>query len=162
MTPRTVNAYYSAASNEIVFPAGILQPPLFHKDLPLSINYGAIGTVIGHEITHGFDNQGREFDADGNMKSWWTKFASDNFENKTKCFINQYSSFAIEGQNENGQRTLGENIADNGGIKLSYLAYQKHKQQTSNGNNDRSLPGLDYNNNQLFFIAFAHVCHIIY
>jgi predicted metalloendopeptidase len=107
MSPRTVNAYYSPPSNEIVFPAGILQPPFFHKDLPLAVNYGAIGTIIGHEITHGFDNQGREFDGDGNMRSWWTKFSLDNFQEKTKCFVEQYSNFALDGQNENGQRTLG-------------------------------------------------------
>ncbi|CAF3903604.1 unnamed protein product, partial [Rotaria sp. Silwood1] len=97
--------------------------------------YGAIGTIIGHEITHGFDNQGREYDGDGNMRSWWTNISLDNFQEKTKC----------------------ENIADNGGIKISYLAYQKHKQFTLNSNNDLRLPGLNYNNNQLFFIAFAHV-----
>ncbi|CAF1023124.1 unnamed protein product [Rotaria magnacalcarata] len=107
MTPLMVNAYYSPPANEIVFPAGILQPPFFHKDLPLAINYGAIGSVIGHEITHGFDNQGREFDADGNMISWWTNSALNNFEEKTKCFIQQYSNFTIDGQNINGQRTLG-------------------------------------------------------
>lgn len=107
MTPRTVNAYYSISSNEIVFPAGILQPPYFHKDLPISINYGAIGSVIGHEMTHGFDNQGREFDAEGNMRSWWSNFSINNFEQKAKCFIRQYSNFAINGQNENGERTLG-------------------------------------------------------
>lgn len=107
MTPRTVNAYYSISSNEIVFPAGILQLPYFHKDLPISLNYGAIGMVIGHEITHGFDNQGREFDSEGNMRSWWTPFSLKNFEEKTKCFIKQYSNFAIDGQNENGERTLG-------------------------------------------------------
>ncbi|CAF4685126.1 unnamed protein product [Rotaria sp. Silwood1] len=156
MTVRTVNAYYSPPSNEIVFPAGILQPPFFHKDLPLSINYGAIGTIIGHEITHGFDNQGREYDGDGNMRSWWTNISLDNFQEKTKCFIQQYSNFSIDGQYESGQRTLSENIADNGGIKISYLAYQKHKQFTLNSNNDLRLPGLNYNNNQLFFIAFAH------
>ena len=107
MTPRTVNAHYTSSTNEIVFPAGILQPPFFHKDLPIEINYGSIGSFIGHEITHGFDNQGREFDADGNMRFWWTKFALGNFEEKTKCFIKQYSAFALDGQHENGQRTLG-------------------------------------------------------
>ncbi|CAF3149631.1 unnamed protein product [Rotaria sp. Silwood2] len=161
MTPRTVNAYYSPPSNEIVFPAGILQPPLFHKDLPLAINYGAIGTIIGHEITHGFDNQGRQFDGDGNMRSWWTNISLNNFQDRTKCFMKQYSNFAIDGQHENGQRTLGENIADNGGIKISYFAYQKHKQSTLNSDNDFCLPGLNYNNDQLFFISFAHTwCNI--
>ncbi|CAF3355230.1 unnamed protein product [Rotaria socialis] len=156
MTPRTVNAYYTPSANEIVFPAGILQPPFFHKDLPISINYGAIGTVIGHEITHGFDDQGREYDSDGNMRAWWTKSALDKFEERTKCFVQQYSSFALDGQNENGQRTLSENIADNGGLKLSYHTYQKHKQRTVNSGNNLPLPGLSYNNDQLFFIAFAH------
>ncbi|CAF1146372.1 unnamed protein product [Didymodactylos carnosus] len=154
MTPRTVNAYYAPQGNEIVFPAGILQPPFFHKDLPVSINYGAIGTVIGHEVTHGFDDQGREYDSDGNMRTWWTKDALDKFEEKTKCFINQYSKYALDGQNENGQRTLSENIADNGGVKLAYLAYELQKQKNSESN--LLLPGLSYNGDQLFFIAFAH------
>jgi len=157
MTPRAVNAYYSISSNEIVFPAGILQPPFFHKDLPIAINYGAIGSVIGHEITHGFDDQGRVFDAEGNMRLWWSKTSLENFEEKTKCFIKQYSDFILDGQHENGQRTLGENIADNGGLKLSYFAYGKHKKLTSNTDNNLRLPGLDYNTDQLFFIAFAHV-----
>ena len=107
MTSREVNAYYSPLKNEIVFPAGILQPPFFHQDLPLAINYGAIGSVIGHEITHGYDNQGREFDASGNMRSWWTYAALEAFENRTNCFIKQYSNFTVNGQNLNGQRTLG-------------------------------------------------------
>lgn len=107
MTPRTVNAYYSPPVNEIVFPAGILQPPFFHKDFPLAVNYGAIGSIIGHEITHGYDNQGREFDADGNMRSWWTDTSIHNFDEKAQCFITQYSKYQINGQNLNGQRTLG-------------------------------------------------------
>jgi predicted metalloendopeptidase len=107
MSPSAVNAYYSASSNEVVFPAGILQPPFFHKDLPIAINYGAIGMVIGHEITHGFDNEGRSYDADGNMRSWWSNFSLENFQEKTKCFIKQYSDFSLDGQNENGQTTLG-------------------------------------------------------
>ena len=125
MTPGTVNAYYAPSANEIVFPAGILQPPFFHKDLPLAVNYGAIGTVghrwhsivhyssstvqvIGHEIIHGFDDQGLEYDADGNIRSWWTKSALDKFEERTQCFVKQYSSYAFDGQNENGQRTLSK------------------------------------------------------
>ena len=153
MTPHTVNAYYSISSNEIVFPAGILQPPFFQKDLPSAINYGAIGSVIGHEMTHGFDNQGREFDADGNMHLWWTNSSLTKFEENSQCFIKQYSNFILNGQNENGQRTLGENIADNGGIKIAYFAYEKHRQHPSTNR----LPGLDYTSDQLFFIAFAHV-----
>lgn len=153
MTPQTVNAYYSISSNEIVFPAGILQPPFFQKDLPSAINYGAIGSVIGHEITHGFDNQGREFDADGNMHLWWTNSSLNQFEEKSQCFIKQYSNFIVDGQNENGQRTLGENIADNGGVKISFTAYEKHREHPSTNR----LPGLDYTPDQLFFISFAHV-----
>ncbi|CAF0883727.1 unnamed protein product [Adineta ricciae] len=161
MTPETVNAYYNPSENEIVFPAGILQPPFFHKDFPIAINYGGIGSVIGHEITHGFDNQGREFDADGMMRSWWTKFSADNFQEKTKCFVDQYGRFSLDGQNENGQRTLGENIADNGGIKISYLAYQKLKGHLTQSDHNLRLPGLDYTNDQLFFLAFAHTwCNI--
>jgi len=156
MTPRTVNAYYTPSANEIVFPAGILQPPFFQKDLPLSMNYGAIGTVIGHEITHGFDDQGREYDADGNIRSWWTKIALDQFEDRTKCFVKQYSNFAFDGQNENGQRTLSENIADNGGLKLSYRAYEQHKAKSIGLNENLRLPGLPYSQDQLFFISFAY------
>ncbi|CAF1138593.1 unnamed protein product [Rotaria sordida] len=156
ITPRTVNAYYALQLNEIVFPAGILQSPLFHKDLPLAINYGAIGSVIGHEVTHGFDNEGREYDSNGNLRSWWTNISLNNFQEKTNCFIKQYSNFSIDGQYANGQRTLDENIADNGGVKISYFAYQKHKQRTLNTSNDLRLPSLNYNNDQLFFIAFAY------
>lgn len=108
MTPSTVNAYYYPPANEIVFPAGILQIPYFHKDLPTAVNYGSIGLVIGHEMTHGFDNQGREFDADGNMNSWWTDFALKNFDDKSKCFVEQYSNLKIDGQTVNGQITLGQ------------------------------------------------------
>ncbi|CAF1168465.1 unnamed protein product [Adineta steineri] len=161
MTPPTVNAYYNPTSNEIVFPAGILQSPLFHKDFPISINYGAIGSIIGHEITHGFDNQGRQFDADGNIHSWWSKSSLEKFEEKTKCFVKQYSTFTFDGQNENGQRTLDENIADNGGLKIAYLAYDKIKQRNLKTDNNLQLPGLNYNSDQLFFIASAHsMCNI--
>ena len=110
MTPHAVNAYYSISTNQIVFPAGILQVPFFQKDLPSAINYGAIGTVIGHEMTHGFDNQGREFDADGNMHLWWTNASSTKFGEKSQCFVKQYSDFILDGQNENGQRTLGQSL----------------------------------------------------
>ena len=167
MTPRTVNAYYSPSLNEIVFPAGILQPPFFHKDLPLTINYGSIGSVchskekktkekfrfsyftkiIGHEMTHGFDNQGREFDADGNMRSWWTNQCVEKYKDKSQCFIDQYSNYSID-----GVRTLGENIADNGGMKIAFRAYRKHQKERN-----VQLPGLNYTSDQLFFIAFAHV-----
>lgn len=157
MTPQTVNAYYSITFNEMIFPAAILQSPFFHKDFPLAFNYGAIGSIIGHEMTHGFDNQGREFDADGNIRSWWSKFSSDNFQEKTQCFIQQYSNLSFDGIHINAERSLGENIADNGGLKLAYYAYKKHTKHFLNSMNNRQLPALDYNPDQLFFIAFAYV-----
>lgn len=156
MTPQTVNAYYSSTFNEMIFPASILQSPFFHKDFPFAVNYGAIGSVIGHEMTHGFDNQGREFDADGNIRSWWSNSSLNNFREKTQCFIQHYSNLSFDGIRINGERSLGENIADNGGLKLAYYAYKKHTKHFLNQMNTRQLPALDYNSDQLFFIAFAH------
>jgi putative endopeptidase len=126
MTPPTVNAYYNPSFNEIVFPAGILQPPFFNFQADDAINYGAIGAVIGHEISHGFDDQGSQYDADGNLKSWWTKEDRAAFEEKAMCVSNQFSSYEIQkGLNINGKLTLGENIADLAGLTAAYAAYQK-------------------------------------
>uniref|UniRef100_A0A8C1KDT7 Neprilysin n=1 Tax=Cyprinus carpio TaxID=7962 RepID=A0A8C1KDT7_CYPCA len=118
-----VNAFYSSSRNQIVFPAGILQPPFFGKGQPWSLNYGGIGMVIGHEITHGFDDNGRNFDKDGDLKDWWTPSSTQKFHELSKCIVDQYGSYSWDlanGQNLNGNNTLGENIADNGGIRQSY------------------------------------------
>lgn len=123
MTPPTVNAYYDPQMNNINFPAGILQPPFYDNKLDDAVNYGGIGAVIGHELTHGFDDQGRQFDAVGNLQDWWTKEDADEFDKRAKCFVREYSSFeTIPGVHLNGELTLGENTADNGGLRLAYMA----------------------------------------
>lgn len=124
MTPQTVNAYYNPELNEIVFPAAILQPPFFDANADDAVNYGAIGAVIGHEISHGFDDQGSQYDGDGLLRDWWTKEDHVKFAAKTKMLIDQYSAFSpVPGYNVNGALTLGENIADNSGIAIAYKAY---------------------------------------
>ncbi len=126
MTPQTVNAYYNPSMNEIVFPAGILQPPFFNKDADDAINYGGIGVVIGHEMTHGFDDQGRNFDKNGNLTDWWTKEDSEKFKALTQILVDQYDRFiAIDSIHLDGKLTLGENLADYGGLTMSHLAYRK-------------------------------------
>ena len=126
MTPPTVNAYYSSSLNEIVFPAGILQPPFFNFAADDAINYGSIGGVIGHEITHGFDDQGSKFDATGNFKSWWTATDRAKFEERATCVADQFNAYEVQPNlNINGRLTLGENIADLGGLTMAYVAYQK-------------------------------------
>jgi predicted metalloendopeptidase len=124
MTPQTVNAYYNPELNEIVFPAVILQPPFFDADADDAVNYGAIGAVIGHEISHGFDDQGAQYDGDGNLRDWWTKADHKNFAAKTKMLVKQYNGFSpVKGYFVNGELTLGENIADNSGAAIAYKAY---------------------------------------
>jgi putative endopeptidase len=126
MTPQTVNAYFSGTQNEIVFPAGILQPPFFDPALDDAVNYGAIGVVIGHEITHGYDDQGRKFDANGNLNDWWQEADREAFEARAKRVVDQYSAYeALPGLPLNGQLTLGENIADLGGTSIAYEALQR-------------------------------------
>jgi len=123
MTPPTVNAYYDPTQNNINFPAGILQPPFYSNQAGDPVNYGAIGAVVGHELTHGFDDQGRQFDADGNLKDWWQKSDADQFNKLSECFVNEYGGFSpVSGVELNGKLTLGENSADNGGVRLAYLA----------------------------------------
>jgi endothelin-converting enzyme/putative endopeptidase len=123
MTPPTVNAYYSGGRNEIVFPAGILQPPFFDKEMDDAVNFGGIGAVIGHELTHGFDDQGRKFDAQGNLRDWWTPEDGKAFEERARCVDEQYSDYvAIDDMKLNGKLTLGENVADNGGVRIAYMA----------------------------------------
>jgi putative endopeptidase len=123
MTPPTVNAYYSPQMNNINFPAGILQPPFFDKKMDDAVNFGAIGAVIGHELTHGFDDQGRKFDGKGNLHDWWTSEDAQEFEKRANCLADEYSNFtAVDSVKLNGKLTLGENTADNGGVRLGYMA----------------------------------------
>ncbi|XP_053378445.1 neprilysin-like [Mercenaria mercenaria] len=153
--PSTVNAYYSPIRNNIMFPAGILQPPFYSRGQPKSMNYGGIGAVIGHEITHGFDDGGRQYDKNGNLKEWWDTSIIDNFKEKAQCIVDQYSQFVVPeaNLNVNGINTLGENIADNGGLKQSFRAYRKWVEQR--GSEEPMLPGLNFTHNQLFYINFA-------
>mmetsp|Transcript_32681 Transcript_32681/g.47717 ORF Transcript_32681/g.47717 Transcript_32681/m.47717 type:complete len:238 (+) Transcript_32681:1962-2675(+) len=122
MTPQTVNAYYHPSLNEIVFPAAFLQPPFFSVDVDDAINYGAMGAVIGHEMTHGFDDKGRKFNADGNMVDWWTKADSDEYEGRVKVMVEQANAYEVHGHSVQGKLTCGENIADLGGLRLAYRA----------------------------------------
>uniref|UniRef100_F6XJH7 Membrane metalloendopeptidase like 1 n=1 Tax=Equus caballus TaxID=9796 RepID=F6XJH7_HORSE len=152
-----VNAFYSPNRNQIVFPAGILQPPFFSKEQPQALNFGGIGMVIGHEITHGFDDNGRNFDKNGNMLDWWSNFSAEHFREQSECMIYQYGNYSwdlADQQNVNGFSTLGENIADNGGLRQAYKAYLKWKAE---GGKDQQLPGLDLTYDQLFFINYAQV-----
>ncbi|XP_021963481.1 membrane metallo-endopeptidase-like 1 isoform X1 [Folsomia candida] len=155
--PTVVNAFYSSTYNSISFPAGILQPPFYFTGNPIqAINYGAIGMVIAHEITHGFDDRGRQSDGDGNLINWWDEGTINHYVERTKCFINQYSEYTAEEANNlklNGNNTLGENIADNS-LATSFNAYKAFIRQ--HGTEPR-LPGLDYTPEQLFFIAFAQI-----
>ncbi|KAI8140406.1 hypothetical protein BJV82DRAFT_520444 [Fennellomyces sp. T-0311] len=162
MTPQVVNAY-STFYNEIVFPAGIMQPPYFSGDFPDYLNYGGIGAVVGHELTHQFDNDGRHYDGKGQLREWWTKETLEAFEEKTKCFVNQYGNFTMEDPDGNkihvnGQLTLGENVADNGGIRQSYIAWKKRYEQDKSGKSNMMLPGLDnITPEQLFFINYGRI-----
>jgi len=125
MTPPTVNAYYNPLQNNINFPAGILQPPYFDPAMDDAVNFGGVGMVIGHELTHGFDDQGRQFDADGNLKDWWTEADGAEFDKRAACFVDEYSQFVAVGDVKlNGKLTLGENVADNGGLRIAYMALQ--------------------------------------
>src|SRR5438045_7916677 len=126
MTPPTVNAYYNPNMNEIVFPAGIMQPPFFDPKADDAVNYGGMGAVIGHEMTHGFDDQGRQYDAVGNLRDWWSPESAAKFTERSKAVVTQYSEYEpLPGMHVNGELTQGENIADIGGVKLAYAALQK-------------------------------------
>src|SRR6185295_2136849 len=123
MTPPTVNANYNPPENNINFPAGILQPPFFDKDVDDAVNFGGIGAVIGHELTHGFDDQGRKFDSQGNLEDWWTEEDAKEFEKRASCIADEYSGFTVAGDvHLNGRLTLGENTADNGGVRIALMA----------------------------------------
>jgi endothelin-converting enzyme/putative endopeptidase len=147
MSPPTVNAYYDAQLNEMVFPAGILQPPFYSNAMPRSTNYGGVGMVMGHELTHGFDDEGRQFDADGNLRDWWSKGVNDEFEHRADCVKRQFDSYTVLGDAKvNGKLTLGENIADLGGIKLAYRALGSHSIASK---------GAEFTPEQEYFLGFA-------
>jgi putative endopeptidase len=152
MTPQTVNAYYNPSNNEIVFPAGILQPPFFNKDADDAVNYGAIGVVIGHEMTHGFDDQGRKYDKDGNMNDWWTKQDAERFKEKTEKLAKLYDQYTMQDSlHINGQVTMGENIADLGGLNIAHDAYL----MSLDGKTPKPIDG--FTADQRFFMAYAQV-----
>ncbi|KAI8638269.1 hypothetical protein BD408DRAFT_423262 [Parasitella parasitica] len=165
MNPQEVNAYYNPSFNEIVFPAGILQAPFFASDYPDYLNYGGIGVVVGHELTHGFDNMGRHFDAEGRLVQWWTNETSAQFDKKADCFVKQYSNFTMiddhgEAIHVNGKFTLGENLADNGGLGESFIAWKQRydSDKESKRYNNVRLPGLDgLSPEQLFFVNFGRI-----
>ena len=152
MTPPTVNAYYSAAQNNINFPAGILQPPFYSTSRDDAVNYGGIGWGVGHELTHGFDDQGRKYDADGNLRDWWTKEDAAEFTKRAQCLIDQYSAFeTVPGVHLNGKLTLGENTADNGGMRLAFIAMMDFVA-------GKAAPLVDgYTPEQRFFLGVAQV-----
>ncbi|XP_060718115.1 phosphate-regulating neutral endopeptidase PHEX [Tachysurus vachellii] len=159
-SPTTVNAFYSSSTNQIRFPAGELQKPFFWGlNYPRSLSYGAIGVIVGHELTHAFDNNGRKYDKDGNLNQWWSNASVTNFNDKTQCIINQYNNYYWKeaGLNVKGKRTLAENIADNGGIREAFRAYRRWVQKERSGAEEPLLPGVGLTNNQLFFLSYAHV-----
>ena len=160
VTPAIVNAFYSSIENSIKFPAGILQGAFFNAKRPQYMNYGGIGFVIGHEITHGFDDQGSQYDADGNLKNWWAAETRAAYLEKAKCIIDQYRGYKepLSGLNLNGINTQGENIADNGGIKESYLAYVRW----AKNNHENKLPGLDYTPQQMFWVSAGQIWCSVY
>jgi putative endopeptidase len=150
MSPQTVNAYYSPSSNEICFPAGILQPPFFYMDGDDAINYGGIGVVIGHEMTHGFDDQGRKFDKDGNLTDWWTAEDAARFDERANVLVDFFDNIVVlDTVHANGTFTLGENIADHGGLQVAYHAFQKTDQAKKDENIDGFTPA------QRFFLSYA-------
>lgn len=155
MTPQTVNAYYNPLNNEVVFPAGILQPPFYNRNADDAINYGGIIAVIGHEFTHGFDDQGSQFDDEGNLKNWWTTADRANFDKLTKRYIDYFSGIeALPGFKINGALTIGENVADLGGLTLAYYALEK----SFNGKEPAPIDGFTWK--QRFFLGWAQVWHM--
>jgi putative endopeptidase len=156
MTPPTVNAYYSSNFNEIVFPAGILQPPFFDPKMDDGVNFGGIGLVIGHELTHGFDDQGRKFDPQGNFHDWWTKQDGEEFEKRVSCVADEYSNFvAVDDLKLNGRLTLGENTADNGGARIALAALEHMIADDKTGKEGQKIDG--YTPEQRFFLGFGRV-----
>lgn len=156
MTPPTVNAYYAPPYNEIVFPAGILQPPFFDRSMDENVNFGGIGAVIGHELTHGFDDQGRKYDEQGNLHDWWTDEDAKEFEQRVSCIADEYSNFvAVDDLKLNGRLTLGENTADNGGVRIALKALETRIHEDPSGNAADKIDG--YTPEQRFFLGFAQV-----
>ncbi|CAL8073379.1 unnamed protein product [Orchesella dallaii] len=155
MEPAVVNAFYDPNKNDIVFPAGILQPLFYSQYFPKSLNYGGIGVVIGHEITHGFDDKGRQFDSEGNLKEWWDNDTIASFRKQAQCIIDQYSSYKLDGHRINGKMTQGENIADNGGLKQAYRAFKKWERVHGT---EPLLPGLEMmTHDQYFYLNYAQI-----
>jgi predicted metalloendopeptidase len=153
MTPPTVNAYYDPTQNNINFPAGILQPPFFSNTASDAVNYGAIGAIIGHELTHGFDDEGRQFDADGNLRDWWTAEDEKRFKEQAECLVKEYAGFSpLPGVHLNGELTLGENTADNGGIRLAYMALLDDLAKKTT---PLSQKADGYSETQQFFLGYA-------
>ncbi|TVY92492.1 Endothelin-converting enzyme, partial [Lachnellula willkommii] len=158
MTVPTVNAYYNPPGNEIVFPAGIMQFPVFDVEVPQYLSYGAFGSVSGHELSHAFDSTGRHYDQNGNYTDWWTNSTVEGFTERAECFVDQYAKYTVPGPDENpihvnGKLTLGENIADAGGVSAAFAAWKKRTAETPN----EDLPGLDYfTQDQLFFVSYAN------
>lgn len=156
MSPPTVNAYYNGSYNEIVFPAGILQPPFFDKNVDDAVNFGGIGVVIGHELTHGFDDSGRKFDPQGNLRDWWTEQDGKEFEKRVSCVADEYSSFiAVDDLKLNGRLTLGENTADNGGARVALMALREMNAADPNAKAAQTIDG--YTPEQRFFLGFGRV-----
>ena len=179
MTPSTINAYYTPLKNQIVFPAGILQAPFFSLNRPQSLNYGAMGVVMGHELSHAFDDQvrsifdliflfikiflqGRQYDGAGNMRNWWRNDTLLAYKERIKCIETEYGNLTTDtGEHINGLQTLGENIADNGGLKAAFRAFTSLKEEDRTWSRGR-LPGLNLTENQLFFLSFAQVRNCYY
>ena len=157
MSQPTVNAYYDPQANDINFPAGILQPPFYTVSADDAINFGGIGAVIGHELTHGFDDEGRQYDGDGNLRDWWTEADAEAFEQRANCLVNEYSGFSpIKDVNLNGKLTLGENTADNGGIRIAYMALQqKLAAAAATGKAPEKIDG--FTPDQRFFLGWAAI-----
>src|SRR5208283_2076677 len=153
MSPPTVNAYYSAGLNDINFPAGVLQPAFFDANQPDALNYGHIGLFMGHELTHGFDDEGRQFDGHGNLEDWWTKEDGEKFTQKAQCIVDEYAQFKVGDTHLNGKLTLGENTADNGGMQLAYSAFLARAAQERIDLNKKSEDG--YTPVQQMFLGFA-------
>jgi putative endopeptidase len=152
MTPPTVNAYYDPLNNNINFPAGILQPPFFDTKMDDAVNFGGIGAVIGHELTHGFDDEGGRFNAKGNLDNWWTETDAKEFANRTACIAKQYSDYvAVDDLKVNGQLTLGENVADNGGLRISHMALM----DTLAGKKTDKIDG--FSPNQRLFLGWGQI-----
>jgi putative endopeptidase len=152
-TPPTVNAYYNPSMNDINFPAGVLQPAFFDPTASDALNYGHIGLFMGHEITHGFDDEGRQFDGHGDLEDWWTKEDADKFTQKAQCIVDEYSEFSVGDTKLNGKLTLGENTADNGGLRLAYIAFVAREAQQGTDLDKKSADG--FSPLQQFFLGFA-------